>query len=145
MEHVIAPATLRLLLEAVARGVRLPHLPNGAIVSCEGVVVARRAAAGAVALRCYRSAHGTAAAYADLQAALRALAGPPGPCATCGGAGWLAVGTAAAREAASAGLAFGAYRGVRFGAPADPGEADALLRATSLAALLAGTGGCRAG
>jgi hypothetical protein len=139
MEHAINPAELRQLLQHILRGTPLrPPIPAGALVRCESTVVARRAADGALFLRCYRSAHGTAAVYAELQAQLRALVGPPGPCTTCAGSGWLSA-TGAGREAAAAGLAFGAYRGVRFEPERD---GAALMQAPGIVNLLSGGGGC---
>ncbi len=138
MEVVIAPAAVRDLLLAIARAdtSAFPPTRPGSVVTCEGISVARRALSGAWWLRCFRGGHGVAPAYAALQAALRALTGPPAPCPACGGGGWFPAEGRAAQEAAWAALAFGGYRGIRF-PPLQ--NADEVLRRPD--GLLAGLGG----
>ncbi|MDD5542841.1 MAG: hypothetical protein PHX83_06670 [Acidobacteriia bacterium] len=90
-------------------------------------------------MRCFRAAHGTAAQYASIQAALCKLVGGFPKCTTCGGTGWLAVDGKEAREAALKSLAFGAFRGIRFEALS---SADELLKQSSMMDLISGGAGC---
>jgi len=137
MEHVFAPADIRQLLMSIVRAnVPPPYLRPGYVATCDEITVARRAISGELFLRCYRSAHGAAPQYAELQAALCKLTGPPPPCDTCDGTGWLAMDHQEAREAALRSLAFGSFRGIGFEALSSAD--DLLKKSTGLIDLLNG-------
>lgn len=140
MEREIRPEDLRnLLLSVVRAAAPPPSIRPGCVVTCNGTTVARRSMSGELTLRCYRAAHGVAAQYEAIQAALCKLVGALPACQTCGGVGWLAIDGREAREAALKALAFGAYRGVRFEALASGNE---LLKQSNGLVDLLGGGRC---